>query len=154
MQFPCCLCICAPRHPYQCLNAWTSVYETWLIYHDSWAYLSGIRVLYKSLPLVCVSVCASLLSLLGNGSLKYIQHSVAWQRLGKHVPAATKTRNNSWTRVSVDPLSFLGNNSVKTFPWQQRVVGGVVFYAVRVVSKANMSLVHPRTPCFPTIFLK
>jgi hypothetical protein len=42
---------------------------------------------------------------------------VATQRLGKHVPAATKT------------------------------VGGVVFYAVRVVSKGRRRLVLTRTSC-------
>jgi hypothetical protein len=37
--------------------------------------------------------------------------------------------------VSVIPLSLLGNKSVKTFPRQRRIIGSVVFYAVRVVSK-------------------
>jgi hypothetical protein len=34
-------------------------------------------------------------------------------------------------------LSLLGSNSEQTFPRQWRIVGGVVFYAVRVVSKEN-----------------
>jgi hypothetical protein len=37
--------------------------------------------------------------------------------------------------LSMCPLSLLGNNSVKTFPRQRRIAGGVVFYAVRVVSR-------------------
>jgi hypothetical protein len=48
-------------HPRQLLNAWTK-------YYDTWAHLNGI--LHKSLPSVCVSVCVSLLSLIGNGSVK------------------------------------------------------------------------------------
>jgi hypothetical protein len=97
---------------------------TWYVYLGIWAQLNGI--LHNPLPSVCESVC------------------VARQRLGKHVPAAKNacsSRRIGWTRVSVglcSPLSFLGNNSVKMFPRQQRIVGGVVFYAARVVSKKNM----------------
>jgi hypothetical protein len=43
-------------------------------------------------------------------------------------------------------LPLLGNGSVNTFPWQGRTVGGVVFYAVRIVSKGNKQLVL-RTSC-------
>jgi hypothetical protein len=64
-----------------------------------------------------VSACVSLLSLLGKGSVNCI------------------------------PLSLLGNNSVKTFPRQGRIVGRVVFYAIRVVSKESRRLVLPRTSC-------
>jgi hypothetical protein len=46
------------------------------------------------------------------------------------------------------PLSLLGNNSVKTFPRQQRNVGGVVFYAVSVISNKRRRLVLPTTSCF------
>jgi hypothetical protein len=49
--------------------------------------------------------------------------------------------------LSLYPLSLLGNNSVKTFLRQQRTVEGVVFYAVRVVSKEIGRLVLPRTSC-------
>jgi hypothetical protein len=59
---------------------------------------------------------------------------VARQRLGKNVPGATNTRNNRrvvgriclWVCLCVF-LSLLGNNSVKTFPQQGKIVGGVVF---------------------------
>jgi hypothetical protein len=45
-------------------------------------------------------------------------------------------------------ISFLGNSWVKqTLPRQGRIVGGVVFYAVCVVSKEIRRLVIPRTFC-------
>jgi hypothetical protein len=53
--------------PFQLSNASTNRYEIWYVYHGVWAYLNG--VLHKSFPSVCVSVCVSLLSLLGNGSV-------------------------------------------------------------------------------------
>jgi hypothetical protein len=37
---------------------------------------------------------------------------------------------------------YLGNNSVKTFPRQRRAVGGIVFYALRVVSKRSRRLLY------------
>jgi hypothetical protein len=49
-------------------------------------------------------------------------------------------------------VSLLGNNSVKTFPWQRRIVGGVVFYVVRVVSKESGRSVLPRTSCSTTFY--
>jgi hypothetical protein len=93
------------------------------------------------------SVCVSLLSLLGKGSVKCIPPFIARQRLGKQVPAAKNTSNNR-RNVSVRlciPLSLLGNNSVKTF--QRQIVEGVVFYAVRAVWKESRRLVLPRTSC-------
>jgi hypothetical protein len=53
--------------PYRLLNALTNLYETWYVYHNTWAHFSG--VLPKSLPSICVTVWISLLSLLGNGSV-------------------------------------------------------------------------------------
>jgi hypothetical protein len=47
--------------------------------------------------------------------------------------------------LSVYPLSLLGNGSVNTFPRQRRIVGGMVFYAVHVISKESRRLVIPRT---------
>jgi hypothetical protein len=58
---------------------------------------------------VCVYIC--------------IPHIVASQRLGKHVPAATITRNN------------------------RRIVE-LVLYAVRVITKESRRLVFPRYSCF------
>jgi hypothetical protein len=111
-------------------------------------------VLHKSLPSVFVSVCVSLICLLGKGSVKCIPPFIARQLLGKHVPAATNTRNIwriagrvcLWVCLCI-PLLLLGNNSVKTFTRQRRIVGGVVFYAVRVVPKESRRLVFPRTYC-------
>jgi hypothetical protein len=42
-----------------------------------------------------VSVCVSLLSFLGKCSVKCILSFLARQRIGKHVPAATNTRNSA-----------------------------------------------------------
>jgi hypothetical protein len=109
------------------------------------------------------SVCISLLSLLGIGSVKCIPHLVRRQRLGKHVPVATNTRNNRivvlvilcalrvlsqgslWICI---PLPLLGNNSLKTFSLQRRNFGGVVFYAIRAVSEESRRLVSSKTFCF------
>jgi hypothetical protein len=110
--------------------------------HGNWTHLNG--VLYKFRPSVCVPVCVPLLSFIGKGSAKYIPHFGARQRLGKHVPAATNMRNNNrivgraclWVCLRI-PLSLLGNNSVNTFPLLRRIVGGVVFYAVRVETKES-----------------
>jgi hypothetical protein len=83
-------------------------------------------------------------------SVKCIPPFTARQRLGKHVPEAKNTRNNRritghmclWVCLYI-PLSLLGNNSVKTFPLQWKIVGGVVFYAVHVVSKESRRLFFP-----------
>jgi hypothetical protein len=48
-------------------------------------------------------------------------------------------------------MSLLGNNLVKTFSQQQRIVGGVVFYAARVVLKKIRRKVLPRTSCIYSI---
>jgi hypothetical protein len=110
----------------------------------------------KSFPWVCVSVCVSLLSLLGKGSVKcIIPPLIAGQRLGKHVPAAMNKRNDRiivrriflWVYLCI-PLLLLGNNSTKTFPRQRRIVGGVFIYAVRVVPNEIRQLILPRTSCF------
>jgi hypothetical protein len=149
MRSPCCLLI-PPIN--------LRISETWYVYHGNWAHL-------KSLPSVRVSVCVSVIALLRKGSAKCIPLFGAWQRLGKHVPAANNIRYNRlivrrvifcavctlskeslWVCMCVPP-SLLGNNSVNTFPRQRRIVGGVVFYAVRVVSKQSRRLVLPRTPC-------
>jgi hypothetical protein len=92
--------------------------------------------------------------------------NVARQRLGKHIPAATNTRNNRrivegvvfytvhdvskdslWVCLCV-PVFLLGNGSVKTFLRQRRIVGRVVFCAVHVLSKESRQLVPPGTSCF------
>jgi hypothetical protein len=92
---------------YHLLNALTNLYETWYVYHGTWAHLNGI--LHKSLPLVCVSLCVSPI--------------VARQRLGKSVSGNEYARNN------------------------RRIVGRVVFCAVRVVWNESRWLFFPRTSC-------
>jgi hypothetical protein len=108
MRSPSCLCACESPL-YQLLNAWTNIYETWYVYNGNWTHLNG--VLHKSFPLVCVSACVSLLSLLGNGSVKCIPPIGTRQRHGKHVSAAMNSRCN------------------------RRIVRRVIFYAVRALSK-------------------
>jgi hypothetical protein len=122
------------------LNAVTNLYKTWYVYRGTWVHLNG--VLHKSLPSVCVSVCVSYLLLLNKGSVKGIVAFLARQRFGKHIPAATNTHYNRrivgrvwlWVCLCI-LLSLLGNNSVKTFLRRRRIVGGVVFYAIHVLSK-------------------
>jgi hypothetical protein len=60
MRSLCCLYVCD-------LNDWINLYETWYIYHGTWVHLNSI--LHEYLPSVCVSVCVSLLSLQGKGSV-------------------------------------------------------------------------------------
>jgi hypothetical protein len=50
------------------------------------------------------------------------------------------------------PLLLLGNGSVNTSPRQLRNVGGVVFFAARVVSKESRLLVLPRPSFFIIYF--
>jgi hypothetical protein len=113
--------------------------------------ISAAYLIHPSHQSVCTYVCPSYR---------------CWQWLGKHVPAATNThaaieelldapfsmRSVSYQRrvyghVCI-PLSFLGNNSVHTFSRHQIIVGWVVFYAVRVVSKESRRLFHLKTSCF------
>jgi hypothetical protein len=51
--------------PYQLLNGWTNLYETWQVYHGTWTHLNCI------IPPIslCVYLCIPL-SLLGNGLVK------------------------------------------------------------------------------------
>jgi hypothetical protein len=69
------LCLCIPL----CQRIfWIDIYETWYVYHGTWAHLNGIH--HTSLPSVCFCIC--------------IPPILATQWLGKHVPAATIIRNN------------------------------------------------------------
>jgi hypothetical protein len=54
--------------------------------------------------------------------------------------------------LSVFLLSLLGNGSVNTFLRPRRIVEGVVFYAVRVVSNESGRLVLPRTSCLHSYY--
>jgi hypothetical protein len=102
MLSPCCLCLCVSP-PYQLLNAWKKLYETWYVYHVTWAHFNGI--LNKSLPTVCVSLFAC------------CQATARKERY----------RGNEYTRNS------------------RGILGRVVFYVVRVVTKESRRLVLPRT---------
>jgi hypothetical protein len=98
---------------------------------------------------VCVFMCIPLI--------------VARQRLDKRVPAERthgtvgELLNASCSMLAVScresiglcmPLWLLGNSSVNTFP-QGIIIGGVVFYSVRFVSKEGRRLVIPKTSgCF------
>jgi hypothetical protein len=81
----------------------------------------------------------------------HIRQIVARHSLDKHVPAATNTHDNKIVeRVFVGlciPLSLLANGLGKQSLWQLRIVGGVVFYVVRVVTKESIRLVLSRTSC-------
>jgi hypothetical protein len=79
---------------------------------------------FINLPSVYMCVCVSLLSLLGNGSIKCIPPNVARQRLGNHVTAATNTCNN------------------------RQIVGRIIFYAVRVISKESLCVCLCIPPSF------
>jgi hypothetical protein len=103
MRSPCFLCICESGCLYACESLNQSLLNFWNLHHGTWTHFNG--VLHKSLPPVCVHVCASLISL-------------------------------------------LGNDSVNTYPRQRRIVGGVVFYAVHVVSKESRRLVILRISCY------
>jgi hypothetical protein len=121
------------------LNAWTSLYETWYVYHGTWALHNS--VLHKSL-ISRMCICPV----------------ITRQQLGRHTPLATNTSNNRrivggviskesvWIRLCI-PLSLLGKSSVNTFPRQWRIVEGIVFYLVHVISKESRWLVLTRT-CF------
>jgi hypothetical protein len=81
----------------------------------------------------------------------YATRIVARQRLGKHVPTSLNTRNNRRVFLNIVSVRSVlykkeslwivylsvtaGSGSVKTFPRQRSIVGGVVFYEVRIVSK-------------------
>jgi hypothetical protein len=81
---------------HRCLAAlwvFTACYrDSFTFFYLTSAHLNG--VFHKSLPSVCVSVCVSLLSLLGKCSVKCILPSVARGWLNKRVPAATNTHKN------------------------------------------------------------
>jgi hypothetical protein len=109
-----------PPPPHQLLNAWTNLYETWYVYHGS------VR---RCIPL------------LDNGSVD----TFPWQQ----IHATTK---NCWRRRFLYgpcriKVESVGLSVYPLFPRQRRIVGGVVFYAVRVVSKEIRRLVLHRTSC-------
>jgi hypothetical protein len=88
-------------------------------------------------------------SLLGNGSVNTFPRQRILATIEELLDASFSIRSVSYQRrvrgsICVS-LSLLGNGSVSTIPRQRRIVGGVCFYAVRVVSKESRRLVLPRT---------
>jgi hypothetical protein len=142
MPSPSCV---SPPPTYQLLNVWTNPYETWYVYHATWAHING--VLHKSLSWVCMSVCLSLPPLLGSGSVKTFPQQRIYATVEELLDASFSMRSCPIEGEAIH-LSFLRNNLVKTFQWQERIVGGIVFYVVHVVSKENKRLVLPRTYCY------
>jgi hypothetical protein len=135
-RLPCRLCLCIP--PPRLLNTWTNLYEAWYVYHAIWASLIGVPPIS-----LCVCLCIPI---------------IPRHRLGKHVPTATNTHNRIVGRVVFcafrviwKSLSLLGSGSVNTFPRQGKIVRGVVFYVVRVVSKESRRLVLPRISCLKSV---
>jgi hypothetical protein len=131
------VCLCIPLSSFQSLN---QSFWNFICTSCTWTYLNG--VLHKPFPSVCVPVCVSVILFLGKGSVNYIPPFIARQRVGKHIPAKKNTRSNRRIAgqcvcgsVCVSPMSLLGKNLMKTFNRQRRIVGGVVFYSVCVVSQ-------------------
>jgi hypothetical protein len=92
-----------------------------------------------------------LCSVLGNG----LENTFPWQRMYATIEKLLEplfyigSMSLRWESVSlfVYPIPLLSNSSVKTFLLQRRIVVGVVFYAVHVVSKESRRLILPRTSC-------
>jgi hypothetical protein len=112
------------------------------------AHLKG--ALYKSLASMCVLVCFTPLSLLGNSSVTHFcaneytqQYKNCWSRRFLCCPCHIKGES---VNLYIS-LSLLGNGSVNTFPRQWRIVVGVVFSVVHVISKKSRWLVLPKTSC-------
>jgi hypothetical protein len=77
------VCMCVSVYPhYWLLKAWTNLYETWYVYHGSWAHLNGL--IKKSLPSVFVSVCVSPYCCYVTARFGKISSIVAGQRLSRN----------------------------------------------------------------------
>jgi hypothetical protein len=85
------------------------------------------------------------LSLLGNGSVNPFSrqriHATVEELLDSFLCGPCRVKGEF---VGLYPLSLQGNGYVNTFPWQRRTIGGVVLYAVHVISKESKRLVLPR----------
>jgi hypothetical protein len=140
MRSPSCLCV----SPYPLLNVWTNLYETWYVYHDTWTHMSG--VLHKSFPSVCVSICVSPLSLLGNGSVNTSSrqriHPITEELCG---PCRIKGGSVGLCILPIVVRQWLGKHVLAAKNcWRHR------FSAVPVISKESRRLVLLRTSCFIT----
>jgi hypothetical protein len=86
-------------------------------------------------------------SVLGNGSVNTFSRLLIHSTIKELLDTSFYIRSVSYQRRVCGSVyvSLLDNNSVKMFLRQRRIVGGVVLYAVRVVSKESRRLVLPRT---------
>jgi hypothetical protein len=94
----------------------------------------------ESYSFMSVSVCLSLLSLLGNGWVKTFARQRIHATIEELLDASFSVRSVSYQKRvfgSVYPLTLLGNNSVKIYPRRRRLVLGVVFCALRLLSKKS-----------------
>jgi hypothetical protein len=91
----------------------------------------------------------SILSMLGTGSVTtFLRQGIQATREELLDPSfsmlsVSYRKEILWIYLCI-PVSLLCNNSVKTFPRRGRIVGRVVFNAVRLVSKESRQLVIPR----------
>jgi hypothetical protein len=154
MRSPCCLCVCMcipGPSTFDCLNEFFIKVGIYITASEPISTTYFINLFHQS---VCLHM--------------YLRNVVR-QMLSKHIPTETNTLNKRrivegvvlyavlivskkclWVCGSVlcRPI-LLGNGSVKTFLLQRRIVGRVVFCAVRVLSMESRQLVPPRTPFFP-----
>jgi hypothetical protein len=89
----------------------------------------------------------SLHSVLGSGSVNTFPRQQIHTTIKEMLDASFSMWSVFYQRTvcgSVYPPLLLRNNSVKTFPQQRRIVGGIVFYEVRDVSKESRRSVLSR----------
>jgi hypothetical protein len=158
MGSPCCLCVCIfvcpPQWSFQCLNQ-----SLRNLAYTSWqrAHLNG--VFNKSLPSFYVSICVYPLSLIGNGSV----NTLSWQRIHATTEEFLKFRilygpchtKGQSVGLSVYPLIVARQQLGKHVPEAKWIVGGIVFYAVRVVSNELILIrSYPLHKSLCSIFLR
>jgi hypothetical protein len=110
--------VCSPSQP---LNAWTNFYDTWYMYHGTWAQLTS--VFHEHLPSFCLCVYSPL-SFLGNGLARtWLQNECTCnnRRLVEYIVlyvVRVVPKESLWVCVCIT-LLLLGSGSVNTFLWQQ-----------------------------------
>jgi hypothetical protein len=92
----------------------------------------------------------SLLSVLGNGQVNKFPQQRIHATIEGLLDASFCMRSVSYQRIVCGsglciPRSLLGNDSVNMFPWKRRIVGGVVFCPIHVVSKENRDQFFPES---------
>jgi hypothetical protein len=155
MRSPSCLCVCVTPPPP--INFWMP--EPICMKIGIYSYImttEPISTVYFTNPShqsVCLYVylssrrkataplSVSLISVLSNGSVNTFPRQQIHATIEEFLDACV------CGSVSVSLYRLLGNIWEKMFPRQRRIVGGVVFYAVRVVSNQSRLLILPRTSC-------